>query len=101
MPTKRSRPTRARSRKPVPPSPPPLPTFSQDDLLAALAEPIGEGGRTSGELGDAISRPQAWVTLRLRELWKQNAVEMVKARRTDMIGVLRFVPTYRLKRPLA
>ena len=76
---------------------PPRPTFSADDLIAALASQVGDGGLTSAELAARIGRPQPWVTIRLRTLWQQGRVEMVKAPRMDMIGTMRFTPTYRLR----
>jgi hypothetical protein len=92
---KHSRPASASSRKPAPP---PQPTFTADDLIAALSMPTGGDGLTAYELSQKLGRPPAWVSQRIRTLHRAGApIEGSKAPRPDICGVMRYVPVYRMK----
>jgi hypothetical protein len=79
-------------------APPPSPTFSQDDLIAALSDQacvIGDG-LSAQEIGDKIGRSAAWVSCRLRPLIHAGAVIPAKAPRPDIFGTLKHQPVYRM-----
>lgn len=82
---------------------PPQPTFSADDLIAALSAPaVAVEGLTTSELAQAMGREQHWVALRLKRLIAGGTVEYAgKAPKLNMIGELRPQPCYRLKRKAA
>lgn len=83
-------------------APPPSPTFSQDDLLAALAVPkTMEDGLTTYELAQRLGRSQPWVAMRVRDLVRSGRAEASKAPRPDLFGAMRHQPVYRLRTPVA
>jgi|WetSurMetagenome_2_1015567.scaffolds.fasta_scaffold156416_2 hypothetical protein len=90
MPINRTRATTASS---------PKPTFSADDLIAALTASAHESDDaiTSEELAERVGLCVRTVVPRLRKLWKAGRIETVKVQRPCMRGYSVGVVAYRLK----
>ena len=95
MPTSPGSRRTASSRKPI--VPPPQPTFSRDDLIAALSERSIGDGLTRCEIRTKTGRSISWVNARITELAAAGKLEWGKAPRADLFGHLRYQPVYRLK----
>ena len=76
---------------------PPTPTFSQDDLLAALTVEHATDGLTAYELGLHLKRSPAWISTHLRRLHHEGRLIVGRSPRMDMAGVTRPQPVYQIK----